>query len=72
MLRTELYLLVANQTQHNKTAQVEADFAFPVLDRPAESDRQYGPWVLFYRMFAALLAVCFSVLWVAMLRRIRD
>jgi hypothetical protein len=46
LLRSELYELVAKQLQRKKMAQVEADFAFRVLDPPAASDRPYSPNVL--------------------------
>ena len=43
LLRAELYELVAKQVQRKKMAQVEADFAFRVLDPPAASDKPYQP-----------------------------
>jgi hypothetical protein len=46
VLRSELYELVAKQVQRKKMAQVEADFAFRVLDPPAASDKHYRPTVL--------------------------
>jgi hypothetical protein len=46
VLRSELYELVAKQVQRKKMAQVEADFAFRVLDPPAASDKYSRPRVL--------------------------
>jgi hypothetical protein len=72
VLRSELYELVAKQVQRMKMAQVEADFAFRVLDPPAASDKPHSPWVLADCMLAAFLALIVSVLWVATLRDNRD
>lgn len=68
LLRGELYELVARQVERKKTAQVEADFAFRVLDPPAASDWQYRPWVLLDCTLAALLALVLSAMWVAIPR----
>lgn len=64
LLRTELYGLVAKQVQRKKMAQVEADFAFRVLDPPAASDRPYRPRVMLDMFLAgmlALLVTCFII-----------
>lgn len=55
VLRTELYGLIAKQVQRRKMAQVEADFAFRVLDPPAASDTPYRPSVLLDSMLALVL-----------------
>jgi hypothetical protein len=60
MLRAELYDLVAKQVQHRKMAEVEADFAFRVLDPPAASDRPYRPRVVLDCTIAALLVSLFA------------
>jgi hypothetical protein len=72
VLRSELYELVAKQVQRMKMAQVEADFAFRVLDPPAASDKPYSPWVLVDCILAAFLALVVSVPWMAALRDNRD
>jgi hypothetical protein len=43
VLRSELYGLEAKQLERKKMAQVEADFAFRVLDPPAAPDKKYRP-----------------------------
>jgi len=43
LLRENLYVLVARQVQRQKLAEVEADFAFRVLEAPVSPDRQYSP-----------------------------
>jgi len=58
MLRSELYILEAKQVERRKMAQVEADFAFRVLDSPAASDRPYRPLVILDCAVAGILAAC--------------
>jgi hypothetical protein len=65
LLRSQLYDLVAKQVERKKMAQVEADFAFRVLDPPAASDKPYRPSVLMDSAIAALLAVIVYSLCVA-------
>jgi hypothetical protein len=60
VLRAELYDLVAKQIQRKKMAQVEADFAFRVLDPPAASDLPYKPRVLLDSMIAAFFVSLFA------------
>ena len=43
LLRENLYALVARQVQRQKLAEVEADFAFRVLEAPISPDRPYSP-----------------------------
>ena len=43
LLRENLYALVARQVQRQKLAEVEADFAFKVLEAPISPDKQYSP-----------------------------
>ncbi len=64
MLRAQLYELVAKQVERRKTAQVEADFAFRVLDPPAASDRPSSPQVALDAFIAAFLAASFCATWV--------
>jgi hypothetical protein len=56
LLRSELYDLVAKQVQRKKIAQVEADFAFRVLDPPAASDQPYRPMIVLDTFLAGMLA----------------
>ena len=43
LLRENLYALVARQVQQQKLAEVEADFAFKVLEPPVSPDKPYSP-----------------------------
>ncbi|HVN29047.1 MAG TPA: hypothetical protein VMT64_11200, partial [Candidatus Binataceae bacterium] len=43
LLRENLYALVARQIQRQKLAEVEADFAFKILEAPVSPDRPYWP-----------------------------
>src|SRR5262249_23303297 len=56
LLQTQLYELVAKQMQQLRLAQVEADFAFTVLEPPAAPDRAYSPNVLLWSSIAGSLA----------------
>jgi uncharacterized protein involved in exopolysaccharide biosynthesis len=51
--------------ERKKTAQVEADFAFRVLDPPAASDRPSRPNVMLDMIIAALLGFLFAM-WLVM------
>ncbi len=65
VLRSELYILEAKQLERRKMAQVEADFAFRVLDPPAAPDKKYRPRISFDCAVAGLLtalATAFIVL----------
>jgi LPS O-antigen subunit length determinant protein (WzzB/FepE family) len=42
-LQTQLYSLLARQIQQQKLAEVEADFAFKVLQAPTTPDKPYSP-----------------------------
>src|SRR6202022_3254748 len=55
VLRSELYSLEAKQLQRKKMAQVEADFAFRVLNAPAAPDKPYSPDALLNSVLAGLL-----------------
>ncbi|MGO9452560.1 MAG: hypothetical protein ACLQDV_16205 [Candidatus Binataceae bacterium] len=56
LLQTQLYELIAKQTQQLKLAQVEADFAFRVLEPPMGPDKPYRPRVLVDVILAGLAA----------------
>jgi LPS O-antigen subunit length determinant protein (WzzB/FepE family) len=43
LLRENLYALVARQLQQQKLAEVEADFAFKILEPPVSPDKPYSP-----------------------------
>src|SRR5262249_12461961 len=45
LLQSQLYELIAKQMQQLKLAEVEADFAFSVLEPPIAPDRAYSPSV---------------------------
>jgi Chain length determinant protein len=57
VLRSELYELVAKQVQRMKMAQVEADFAFRVLDPPAASDKPCRPSVVLNSLVVLILTM---------------
>ncbi|MGH7780948.1 MAG: Wzz/FepE/Etk N-terminal domain-containing protein [Candidatus Binataceae bacterium] len=62
MLRAQLYELAAKQVERMKMAQVDADFAFRVLDPPAASDKPYRPQVMLDTFIAAFLAAMVTAL----------
>ncbi len=72
LLRTQLEVLAAKQMQRKKLAQVEADFAFTVIDPPAAPDRPYSPWPLLDGLVAGVLAFIASTLVAVNKHRVRD
>ena len=60
LARSQLYELVTRQIQLKKLAQVEADFAFRVLDPPASPEKPYSPRALFDSLAMGLLALLIS------------
>lgn len=64
LLRSELYSLEAKQLERKKMAQIEADFAFRVLDGPAASDKKYRPRITFDCVAAALLGALAGALFI--------
>jgi hypothetical protein len=72
LLRAQLYDLVAKQVERKKMAQVEADFAFRVLDPPAVSDRPYRPLVLVDSALAAILTFLLLSAWITFSVRFRN
>ena len=64
LLRSQLYTLEAKQLQRRKMAQVEADFAFRILDAPAAPDKKYRPLMLLDCLAAGLVAAVASALFV--------
>jgi hypothetical protein len=69
LLRSQLYELVAKQVERKKMAQVEADFAFRVLDPAAASDKPYRPSVLLDSALAVFLTISAYSLRIAYLVR---
>jgi hypothetical protein len=64
MMRSQLYTLEAKQLQRKKIAQVEADFAFRVLDAPAASDKKARPRITLHCIMAGLLAALVSAFFI--------
>ncbi|MGH9344820.1 MAG: hypothetical protein ACRD19_13805 [Terriglobia bacterium] len=65
LLQSQLYELLAHQVQRDKLAQVEADFAFKVIDPPISADKPYTPNAILDSIligFVVLLAVSFWVI----------
>ncbi|MHB8381108.1 MAG: Wzz/FepE/Etk N-terminal domain-containing protein [Candidatus Binataceae bacterium] len=62
LLQQQLYELIAKQMQQLKLAQVQADFAFTVLEPPIASDKAYKPMVALDAFLAAVLALIVSCL----------
>src|SRR6266851_403693 len=65
LLQSQLYELLARQVQRDKLAQVEADFAFKVIDPPISADKTYTPSAIldsFLMGILVLLAVSFWVI----------
>jgi len=48
LLQNQLYELMARQIQHEKLAQVQADFAFKLVEPPVVPDRHYSPRAMTY------------------------
>ncbi len=53
MLQTELYDMIAHEIRRQKTALVQADFAFSVIEPPVTPDHPYGPSMRQNLLFAA-------------------
>ncbi len=61
LLQTQLYELLARQIRQQKLAQVQADFAFKVLEAPTTPDKPYRPKVLLDTVLAGMLAFMLTV-----------
>ena len=57
LMQTQLYELIARQLQREKVAQVEADFAFKVIDPPVVPDVSFSPRSLGDALLWSALAV---------------
>ncbi len=64
LLQTQLYELISRQVQREKVAQVEADFAFKVIDGPVAPDRPYSPRPLLDAVVAGVVALILISLWI--------
>lgn len=62
LLQTQLDEMLARQIQQQKLAQVEADFAFKVLQAPTTPDKPYRPKVLLDCVLAGMLALMLAAL----------
>jgi hypothetical protein len=63
LLQTQLYELMARQVQREKLAQVQADFAFKVIEPPVVPDNYYAPSARKNAVLAAAVAFIFIVGW---------
>ena len=71
LLRENLYALAARQVERQKLAEVEADFAFKVLEAPVSPDKQYSPHASI-NCFIAMLVTPMLVILVILLRHAWD
>jgi LPS O-antigen subunit length determinant protein (WzzB/FepE family) len=71
LLRENLYALAARQVERQKLAEVEADFAFKVLEAPVSPDRQYSPHASI-NCFVVMLLTPILVILVILLRHAWD
>lgn len=65
LLQTQLYELMARQIQREKVAQVQADFAFKVVEPPVVPDNYYAPKARHNATIAAVFTftvICFWIL----------
>jgi len=62
LLQTQLYEMLAHQIQQQKLAQVQADFAFKVLQSPTTPDKPYRPRVMLDCILAGMLALMVATL----------
>jgi hypothetical protein len=63
LLQTQLYELMARQVQREKLAQVQADFAFKVIEPPVVPDNYYAPSARKNATLAAAVAFFLIVGW---------
>lgn len=75
LLQTQLYELMARQVQREKVAQVQADFAFKVIEPPVVPDNYYAPSARKNATLAAAVSfflICAWILGADFLRRARS
>ncbi|MFZ0889520.1 MAG: hypothetical protein WA005_13785 [Candidatus Binataceae bacterium] len=70
LLINQLDQLIAQEIQQEKTAEVQADFAFTVEEPPYVSDRIYTPWPLLDAAIAAVATCLLAVMWVVVRDRL--
>lgn len=71
VLRSDLYNLIARQLERKKMAQVQADFAFRVLDPPAAPDKPYSPKIFLDCFLIGFLTVLGSIFFI-LVRQLRE
>ncbi len=69
LLQTQLYELIARQMQQLKLAEVQADFAFVVLEPPIAPRKAYRPSLPFNCALAAVLGAFAASVWVLAIPR---
>jgi hypothetical protein len=69
LLQTQLYELIARQLQQLKLAEVQADFAFTLLEPPIAPRRPYRPSIPLNSGIAAMLGALAASIWVLARRR---
>jgi hypothetical protein len=75
LLQTQLYELMARQVQREKVAQVQADFAFKVIEPPVVPDNYYAPSARKNATLAAAITFALLCAWIIgadFLRRARS
>jgi Chain length determinant protein len=72
MIESALYQMIATQIQREKLAEVQADFAFMVLEPPAAPDGHSWPPTLLLCLFAGATAFLLVSGYILFLRRPRD
>ncbi len=72
LLQTQLYELIARQTQQLALAQVQADFAFTVLEPPIAPRRAYRPSAPFNCSLAAILGAMIAAGWILATREVSE
>lgn len=72
LLRAQIYELMAKQTQRERIAQLEADFAFRVIDAPNASDKKVAPKTLLDCLLAGFLVCMLSTLAVFAMHHSRE
>jgi hypothetical protein len=69
LLQTQLYELIARQMQQLELAQVQADFAFNVLEPPIAPRRAYRPSIPLNCSLGAILGAILAGAWILVTRR---
>lgn len=64
LLQTQLYELMARQIQRQKLAQVQADFAFKVIEPPVVPDNYFAPQARYNAILAASVTFTLLCIWI--------